>query len=210
MPSETPSRARALRSSESRRRRAPLAGEAPDEAHALAAFELLADPDTIAGRATAPQPPAVGEPDPGSAREGADSDLERPDRRRAERVASRTGSPTGPAVLGPDPTESARLDVAAATRLAEEAHRRQRATRAALEAERAALAAPDSRLRPTSTDPAPAPALPVPSSTPAAPKPADEPPLGWTRHPLVSGELPSAEQIEAADERACEVPPRRE
>ncbi len=125
-------------------------------------------------------------------------------------MASRTGSPTGPAVLGPDPTESARLDVAAATRLAEEAHRRQRATRAALEAERAALAAPDSRLRPTSTDPAPAPALPVPSSTPAAPEPADEPPLGWTRHPLVSGELPSAEQIEAADERACEVPPRRE
>jgi hypothetical protein len=91
-----------------------------------------------------------------------------------------------------------RLDLAAAHRLAEEAHRRERATRAALEAERGALKTTD-----TASDPRTA-ASPTTSAIEA--EPPATPPRGWKTLAIAKTPLPSAEtELAAAHEEIARL-----
>ncbi len=186
MPHETPSQPREVRTPDPPRRRAVRrpAGST------LAAFELLAPPETIAGGAPVAEAP--------NSRRGPKEEAEIArlradlDRQGRELDALRQRLEISPAGVGPAtagdsrPPARARLDVAAATRLAEEARRRERATRAALEAERAALMAAPL----TASDP-PTVASPTTASIEAE-LPASRP-RGWRTLAIPTADLLSPE-----------------
>ena len=190
MPHETPSQPRDTRASgPPPRRREARRPAAPT----LAAFELLATPETIAGSvpvaeaSTGRQGPEVAE----IARLRADLD-------RQSRELEALRKHLEPSAHGADPASvegapapgRARLDVAAATRLAEEAHRRERATRAALEAERVALKTPGAAAEP----PTVAARTPSADAADAAAAPATR---GWKTLAIAKTPPPSTEAAEA-------------
>lgn len=189
MPHETPSQPRDARAPEPPRRR-ELRRPA---ASTLAAFELLASPETIAGGAPVAEAPTGrrGPEETEIARLRADLDRQSRELETLRKSLETSPIRPGPASAGSSPApQRARLDVAAATRLAEEARRRERATRAALEAERAALKTPDAAADP------PAVVSPTSSST-GAQRPAARP-RGWKTLAIAKAPLPS---IEAREEQ---------
>ena len=200
MPHETPSQPREVRTPEPPRRR----GVRRPAGSTLAAFELLAPPETIAGGAPVAEAP--------NSRRGPEEEAEIArlradlDRQGRELDALRQRLEISPAGVGPAPPGDsrpparARLDVAAATRLAEEARRRERATRAALEAERAALKMPS-----TASDP-PTVVSPATASIEAELPAAG--PRGWRTLAIPTADLPSPEAeagIEAAHEEIARL-----
>lgn len=166
MPHETPTQPRDARAPEPPRGRGPRR----PAASTLAAFELLASPETIAGDVPCAEAPTGGRRAPAEAEIARlRADL---DRQASELEALRKRLEVSPTATGDVPSpERVRLDLAAAHRLAEEAHRRERATRAALAAERAALKTAD-----TISDP---PSIASPTTSAIEAEPPDTLPRGW-------------------------------
>jgi len=191
LPHETPSQPREVRAPERPRRREGRRSQSST----LAAFELLAPPETIAGGAPLAEAPGDLQSSEQTEIARLRADLDRQTRElealRARLETSPVGAPTASA-QAPPPADRVRLDLAAATRLAEEAQLRERRTRAALESERAALEpagfSTDRRTVATPTRPSRMADLPV------------SPSRGWTTLAVAKTRLPAAAGGEATGE----------